>query len=246
MSVLRDALRGTFRGDLRIARGIRIIDARQKSVEGEVISFFAAGILLAESAADTADTADLTDLRPLLGIVAKNMHRGGSGNEGYHLLRTDGDALAATDAKTLINLRQTVDDRNSGLRADVRAGAVTEAAVGAAFISAGRRRRDAAVADSVVVADTDRLGTRSAALDDGDAPFRAGGVDSENIRNFCRSVRRYRGARTDGSRTRDKRTGITVAPGKAASAAVGAGERGSNHADSGIFANAQIFIREGE
>lgn len=70
MSVLRDALRGTFRGDLRIARGIRIIDARQKSVEGEVISFFAAGILLAKAATDTADSADLTDQRTLLGVVA--------------------------------------------------------------------------------------------------------------------------------------------------------------------------------
>lgn len=246
MSVLRDALRGTFRGDLGIARGIRIIDARQKAVENEVISLFAAGILLAKAAADTADAADLTDLRTLLGVVAENVHRCGSGNEGYHLLRTNGDALAATDTKTLIHLRQTVDDRNRGLRAHVRAGSVTKAAVSAALVAAGRRRRDIAVADSVVVADANRLGTRSAALDYGDAPFRAGGVDTENIRNFCRSVRRYCGARTDGSRTRDKRAGITVAPGKTASAAVCAWQRGCNHADSGIFANAQIFIREGE
>ena len=246
MSVLRDALRGTFRGDLGIARGSRIIDARQKAVEGKVGGFFAAGILLAKAAADTADAADLTDLRTLLGVVAENMHRGGRGNERDHPLGTDGDALAATDAKTLINLRQTVDDRNSGLGAHVRAGAVTEAAVSAALVAAGRRRRDIAVADSVVVADANRLGTRSAALDYGDAPFRAGGVDSENIRNFCRSVRRYRGTGADGSGTRDKRAGITVAPWEAASAAVGAGQRGCNHADPGIFANAQIFIREGE
>ena len=246
MRVFGNALCGAFRGDLGIARGIRIIDGRQKAVESEVISLFTAGILLAKAATDTADSADLTDLRTLLGVVAENMHRGGRGNERDHPLGTDGDALAATDAKTFINLRQTVDDRNRGLGAHVRAGAVTEAAVSAALVAAGRRRRDVAVADSVVVADANRLGTRSAALDDGDAPFRAGGVDTENIRNFCRSVRRYRGARADGSGTRDKRTGITVAPGKTASAAVGAGERGSNHSDSGIFANAQIFIREGE
>ncbi len=109
------------------------------------------------------------------------MHRGGSRNKRNHPLRTDGDALAATDAKALIHLRQSVDNHNRGLGAHVRAGAVTEAAVGAALVSAGRRRRDVAVADSVVVSDADRLGTRSAALDDGDAPFRAGGVDSENI-----------------------------------------------------------------
>lgn len=70
MSVLRDALRGTFRGDLGIARRIRIIDARQKAVESEVISLFTAGILLAKAAADTADTADLADKRPLLGVIA--------------------------------------------------------------------------------------------------------------------------------------------------------------------------------
>lgn len=70
MSVLRDALRGTFRGDLRIARGIRIIDGRQKAVESEVISLFTAGILLAKAATDTADSADLTDQRTLLGVVA--------------------------------------------------------------------------------------------------------------------------------------------------------------------------------
>ena len=181
MSVLRYALRGTFRGDLGIARRIRIIDARQKAVESKVVGLFASGILLAKAATDTADTADLTDLRPLLRIVAENVHRCGNGNERDHPLRTDGNALAATDAKALIHLRQSVDYRNRGLGAHVRACAVTEAAVGAAFVSAGRRRRDAAVADSVVVADADRLGTRSATLDDGDAPFRAGGVDSENI-----------------------------------------------------------------
>ena len=246
MSILRDALRGTLRGDLGIVRRIRIIDARQKAFEREVISLFASGILLAKAATDTADTADLTDLRTLIGVVAENVHRCGSGNERNHPFRTDGNALAATDTKALIHLRQAVDDRNRGLGAHVRAGAVTEAAVSAALIAAGRRRSDVAVADSVVVADAYRLGARSAALDDGDASFRAGGVDSENIRNFCRSVGRYCGARTDGSRTRDKRTGITVAPGKTASAAIGAGQRGYNHSDSGIFANAQIFIRKGE
>ena len=246
MSVLRDALRGTFRGDLGIARGIRIVDARQKAVEGKVTGLFASGILLAEPAAYAADAADLADLRSLIRVVAENVHRGGSGNERDNPLRTDGDALAAADAKALINLRQTVDDRDRGLGAHVRAGAVPEAAVGAAFVAAGRRRRDAAVADSVVVADANRLGARSAALDYSDAPFRAGGVDSENVRNFSRSVGRYRGARSDGSRTRDKSAGVTVAPGKAAPAAVGAGQRGGNHADPGIFADAQIFIREGE
>ena len=246
MGIDADAFSRTFGGYLFIDGRVAVIDLRQKSLKYEMSGFFAAGEFFAQPAAHASDAAHFAHARPLVGIGAENVYRSGRGHKLDDALGTGAHAFAAADAKALIDFGEPVDYAYCVFGADVGTCAVTETAVFAAFVAAGRRGRHAAVADSVVVADANRLGTRSAALDYGNAPFRAGSVDTENIRNFRRSVRRYRGARADGSRTRDKRAGITVAPGKTASAAIGAGERGSNHSDPRIFANAQIFIREGE
>ena len=80
------------------------------------------------------------------------MDGGGGGHELDELAGAGGHALATADAQALVHDREAVLDADRVLGADVRARAVAEAAELAALVAARRRRRDAAVADAVVVA----------------------------------------------------------------------------------------------
>ena len=107
----------------------------------------------------------------------------------------------------------------------------------------GRRGRDVAVADSVVVAHADRLGARSAALDEGDAPLGRRGFDAEYLRDLLRARLASRGAGPVRRGAGDESARVAVAPREAASAAVRARKRRGDHADAGILLDAEVAVR---
>ena len=184
MRILRDALARAFADDCGVGRRVLVVGLGEEAVEREVPGFLAARVLFAEVAADAAHAADLRDFRPLERVVAQDVDRGRGGHQFDQLLGADRDALAAADAQALVDLRETVLDANRVLGADVRARAIAEAAEAAPLVATGGGGGGCAVADAVVVADADRLRTRAATLDDGDAPRGGRGGNAENLRNF--------------------------------------------------------------
>ena len=244
MRIFNHALRRTLRDDLGVRRRIRVVDFRQESAEHEVSRLLAAGIAFAQVAADAPNATDLANDGALLGVIAENMDRRGRGDEFDQLARTDGDALSATDAKPLVDFRKSVHDRNRVLRADIRTRPVAETAVGAPLVAARRRRRDAAVTDSVVVADLNGLASRTAALDERNSLFGRRRRHAEDLRDCGGAGFAADRARPVRSRPRDKGVRVAVAPREPATAAVRPRQRRRHESDARVFPHAQIPFRD--
>ena len=123
--VLADALARALVHKDGVGWRVLVVDLGEEAVECEVSSLLAAGVLLAEVAADSADAADLGDLGSANGVVAENVDGGLSGNKLDELAWADGHALAAADAEALVDDCKAVLDANGVLGADVRARAVS-------------------------------------------------------------------------------------------------------------------------
>ena len=246
MRILRNALARAFADDRGVGRRVLVVGLGEEAVEREVPGFLAARILFAEVAADAAHAANLRDFRPLERVVAQDMDRGGGGHQFDQLLGTDRDALAATDAQALIDLREAILDANRMLGADVRARAIAEAAKAAALVATGGGGGGCAVADAVVVANADRLRTRAATLDDGDASRGGRGGNAENLRNFRGAG--FPACRTGavGGRACHEGARVAVAPRKAAATAIGARQGGRDETDARVFLHGEILVRNRE
>ena len=112
VGVFADALARALVHERGVRRRVLVVDLREEPVEGEVVRLLAAGVLLAEVAADAADAADLRDLRALQRVVAEHVDRGGGGDELDELARAHAHALAAADAEALVDDGEAVRDRD--------------------------------------------------------------------------------------------------------------------------------------
>ena len=124
MRILAYALARALRHQGGVRGRVLVVHVGEEAVECEVSGLLAAGVLLAEVAADAAHAAYLRHLRAAHRIVAEHVDGGRGGDQLDDLARADGDALAAADAEALVDDGESVLDADGALGADVRARAV--------------------------------------------------------------------------------------------------------------------------
>ena len=178
----------------------------------------------AEHAADTAGRADLAHRRTLVLVAALHGDPLALGDELDEALGAGLGAQAAADALEAVDDRHAVDDLDGVFRADAHAGAQAQAAVVAVRGADAVERCIPAVLDADVVALI--LGDLAAALaaDEGHLALDRLGVGAHDGADPLGHRRAAHGAAVDRGLALDDGGGHGVAAGKAAGAAVVAGQ----------------------
>ena len=217
-----------------------IVDFGTESVDDK----FVGESLDALAAADAGDVADLLFVHAFVKAVAVNVNRSIRRNQLDDIAGACRNAVAAADAEFFMNNGKRIDHFDCTERTLVGTSSKPETAGGTAFETAADHGGGNTISNTDIGGRTFGLIHIAAAADDGFLFGNAAGFNTEGTGNGGNLFSTAHGAFSGRIDSRDDRFCKVSASGSAASAAVRAGKRRSNHAYARILADGEIPVSD--